>query len=182
MVYNSRSTSLMGRTISVVLLALATGSLLACNLWRPASDRTFKPETSQAGKDPKAMRTPVHDDTPIATGSPTTKESRNPDLALQPRSPERPTITVLWQVGEQDVHTYHLYYGTERDNLDHRIKLEVSALEKVNDPKLGLVYRYGLEGAPRNKRIYVSLRAENPNGLSAFSPLIEIVPGQWSER
>ena len=69
-----------------------------------------------------------------------------------------------------------VYYGLSRDNLDQQVRVSVQALEKVEDPQRGAVYRYVLDGVSPDKSVYVALSAFSGDNTSPMSDVREVTP------
>ena len=84
-------------------------------------------------------------------------------------------LEILWQVPTgEPVDSYQLDYGTAQSELSRHIVIPVSALEKFDHPTYGPVFRYYLRAVPKDKDVYVTLRAENQHGVSESSGSVQV--------
>ena len=90
-------------------------------------------------------------------------------------------VEVLWKVPSEEVFAFHLHYGLSPDDLNGNIRIPVEKLEKISHPLYGPTYRYRLFGMSPRQTTYVSLQAENQNGISPRSPVLKI-PAVYSLR
>lgn len=89
-------------------------------------------------------------------------------------------VEVRWQIPQEPVEKYHLYYGSAPDKLDGYRQINTAALVKEEDPRHGPLFVYRLDGADAAGSLYVALRAENKHGLSERSQVlkIELIPAR----
>ncbi len=83
-------------------------------------------------------------------------------------------VEVLWKVPKEEVFAFHLHYGLAPDSLNKNVRIPVEKLERVSHPLYGPTYRYRLYGMSPEQTTYVSLQAENQNGISPRSPVLKI--------
>ena len=84
-------------------------------------------------------------------------------------------LEILWQVPTgEPVDSYQLDYGTTQSELSRHIVIPVSSLEKFDHPTYGPVFRYYLRAVPKDKDVYVTLRAENQHGVSDSSGSVQV--------
>ncbi len=84
-------------------------------------------------------------------------------------------IELLWQISE-NVETYNIYFGPNKENLEGHIELPVSSLQKQSHPVYGETYRYLLRDVPRDKEIFIAVSAKNSLGESPRSLLLTVPP------
>ncbi len=82
------------------------------------------------------------------------------------QSKQIPAVELIWEVPNQPVVAYHISYGTNPNVLGDVVKVDVHDLEKLDHPEFGPVFRYKLT-VNTKETIYISLQAENSQGLSA---------------
>lgn len=87
-------------------------------------------------------------------------------------------VEVLWKVPAEEVSAFRLHYGTNPGDLSKNIRVPVEKLERFSHPLYGPTFRYRLYGMSPKQTTYVSLQAENANGISPRSPVLKIPPLQ----
>ena len=115
-------------------------------------------------------------DTKASTAQPAAGGIAATEGVVQSAAPgtTEPVIELVWQVPGESVEKYHLFYGFTETDLNNHIVLEVSRLEKLDDPVQGPVFRYELRGIPTDRDLYFSLKAENRFGVSQSSSVSKI--------
>lgn len=103
---------------------------------------TVKPRT------PPPVTTPYHQST-------TTPEAARPG-----------DIELVWKAADDSIVAYHIYYGTNINDLKEHVRVPITSLRKMLHPAHGPSFRYILTGLDKSKDVYVSLSAENDSGLS----------------
>lgn len=88
--------------------------------------------------------------------------------------PDSIGVELLWKVPNENVIAYHFYYGTRPNELSEHVRVPVERIEKLAHPVYGTVFRYRLRGAFPEEELFVSIRAENDQGLSPVSREIRI--------
>lgn len=83
---------------------------------------------------------------------------------------------IVWEVPTQPVEFYRLSYGAEPSRLDQSVRIPVATLQKLDDPKFGPIYSYTLRGVSRTEPLFISLRAENRQGLSDAAEIVSAAP------
>ena len=84
---------------------------------------------------------------------------------------QEPAIELRWVVPRtKDVEKYHLRYGSDPANLDHKLEIPVSQLQLLDDPVHGSLYQFVLTGIPAGQPVFYSIQAENKFGLSPETP------------
>jgi hypothetical protein len=94
------------------------------------------------------------------------------EVTREENSATKEGLELVWEVPAQPVEFYHLAYGPEAGSTARTLKIPVSELEKVDDPRYGPVFRYLLHGVEKGRPIYISLRAENRQGISDPSEIM----------
>ena len=109
---------------------------------------------------------------------PAAEEQAGETQPLAQEVAETSWVELLWQVPDEKIDKYHIYYGSQPGNLSSHEEIEVTKLAVIFHPKFGKVYQYRIDDIPANAPIYVALQAENVNGISQPTPTIRMEPGQ----
>ena len=85
-------------------------------------------------------------------------------------------VEILWDVPTNNPEEFILQYGYKDDELENELILARKELEQVNDPGFGLVYRYIIQGIPKNVKIFVRLAEYHKGKEPVFSEIFEVAP------
>ncbi|MCI5064897.1 hypothetical protein MRY87_04140 [bacterium] len=85
-------------------------------------------------------------------------------------------VEVLWKIPEETVEGFVLQYGFQENDLPNEVVLELSEIEKYDDPEFGFVYRYVLKNIPPSERIFVRLATRSDGKQTPFSEAFEVAP------
>ena len=83
-------------------------------------------------------------------------------------------VEIVWQVPEESVDGFVLYYGYEEAALDSEVSVSVDQIEQLDDPDYGKLYRYVLEGVVPDKTVYVAIASVQGDTTSERSEVIAI--------
>lgn len=103
-------------------------------------------------------------------------------VALNSPVPPEPVVEIelLWQATAEKVTTYHLYYGSDKSDLNQHLAIPLNELEPFEHPIFGPTFRYRLRGAPMNNQLFFALSAENEHGVSERSAIIQVTSSpEW---
>lgn len=101
--------------------------------------------------------------------------TRVPVQELEPPAPAPPSqVEVVWAMPPQAVDSFVIYYGLQKQALTKQVKVNANFLEKSEDPRAGLVYRYVLEGIDPRQPVYIAVSAVNGDTESEPSAVYEL--------
>ena len=83
-------------------------------------------------------------------------------------------VEILWEIPDPSAEEYVIHYGYAPDKLELEVKLSAASIDKIDDPKHGVVYRYILDNQPADKNVYLSMVAVRAGVASAASEVFEL--------
>lgn len=86
----------------------------------------------------------------------------------------RSDVEIVWQVPEEPVDSFTLYYGYSEDTLEYSVTVETNNLEVIEDPEYGDIFRYILGGVLPEKTVFVAIAAQSNGELSERSEVFAI--------
>lgn len=75
------------------------------------------------------------------------------------RAGSLPGLEVTWKIPEDPAPSFVIYYGESSEMLESRIEIATARLETVEDPALGKLYRYVVQGVPEEGPLFVAVAA-----------------------
>ncbi len=164
---------------SILSLSIALILLSGCSFFS-SNNSAFDGAQAKAGDGDQA-KVVEDENTPSETEVVKTTALGEMDLTKEMNSFDATTdgnggaLEILWQVPTgEPVDSYQLDYGTTQSELSRHIVIPVSSLEKFDHPTYGPVFRYYLRAVPKDKDVYVTLRAENQHGVSDSSGSVQV--------
>lgn len=147
-----------------VLLLLTILSLpTACSYFH------LEPEPSQSQTEPAAEQ-----GTKVVP--PETSNVRVEKLDMGEKQAPTNDIEIIWTANDESALGFIIKYGFSKEHQDKEVKVLTSQLEQRSDPMYGVVFRYLIEGVPKDQEIFVSLSAFNERGISLPTEVISIPP------
>lgn len=153
-----------------ILLILALG--YGCSSWEQSNFESepteLEPPTPEENK-VEAIKKPV----------PVSKKKKQPVIKEDKKAEPLPTveakpIKILWAKPSKVPLYYHLHYGFSSEEINKTIKLKVEELTTFEDRVYGSVFSYELGGVPNDKNVFIFMRSENSNGISAPSQVLKV--------
>jgi len=96
--------------------------------------------------------------------------------------PERPVsandaLEIFWRIPDVEIDGFVLSYGTTKDKLTNRVRIEKAELSVVDDEVWGPVFRYLLRDVPKDQTIFFTLESFKGDQYSAPS-VVQRVEGK----
>ena len=83
-------------------------------------------------------------------------------------------VEIVWQVPDDPVDSFKLFYGYSADAVDSEVTVAISDLDEIEDPVYGKVYRYVLQGVLPEQSVFVAIAAVKNGVASNRSDVFEI--------